>query len=74
MNNQNNQCQFGLLRTIETLCKHAAEKNKILVMNLSAPFLIKYFTDKKMNILQYVDVLFGNQDEAAALAKVCGIQ
>merc|ERR1712142_1270781 len=24
---------------------------------------------KKMNILQYVDVLFGNQDEAAALAK-----
>ena len=32
--------------------------------------MIKYFTDKKLNILQYVDVLFGNQDEAAALAKV----
>jgi len=57
------------VQTIEILCKHAAEKNKILVMNLSAPFLIKYFTDKKLNILQYVDVLFGNQDEAAALAK-----
>jgi len=57
------------IQTIEILCKLAAEQNKILVMNLSAPFLIKYFVDKKLNILQYVDVLFGNQDEAAALAK-----
>lgn len=57
------------IQAIELLCKLAAEKNRVLVMNLSAPFLIHYFTDKKMNILQYVDVLFGNQDEAAALAK-----
>jgi len=57
------------VESIEILCKWAAENDKILVMNLSAPFLIKYFTDKKLNILQYVDVLFGNQDEAAALAK-----
>lgn len=57
------------VQAIEMLCKHAAENDKVLVMNLSAPFLIKYFADKKLNILQYVDVLFGNQDEAAALAK-----
>lgn len=57
------------IQSIEMLCKLAAEQDKVLVMNLSAPFLIKYFVDKKLNILQYVDVLFGNQDEAAALAK-----
>lgn len=57
------------VNAIEILCKHAAEKNKVLVMNLSAPFLVKYFADKKLNILQFVDVLFGNTDEAQALAK-----
>lgn len=57
------------VKSIEMLSRHAAEKGKTLVMNLSAPFLIKYFADKKINILQYIDVLFGNQDEARELAK-----
>lgn len=43
------------------------------MMNLSAPFLLDFFWDNKFEkLLPYVDVLFGNESEAAALAKRLG--
>jgi len=43
------------------------------MMNLSAPFLLDFFWEGKFEkVLPYVDVLFGNESEAAALAKRLG--
>jgi adenosine kinase len=54
------------------LCKHAVETDKTVVMNLHATFLCKHFADKELNLMQYVDVLFGNGDEAAEFSKLMG--
>ena len=55
------------------LVNHAVNTNKTVVMNLHATFLCKYFADKDMNLIQYVDVLFGNGDEAAELSRQLGL-
>jgi adenosine kinase len=54
------------------VAKYAAENNKIVVMNLHARFLCKHFADPKLNLMQYVDVLFGNGDEAKKLGECYG--
>ena len=38
-------------------------------MNLSAPFLSEFFTARLLDAMPYVDILFGNDDEAKAFAK-----
>ncbi len=38
-------------------------------MNLSAPFLCQFFLDKLLEVMPYVDILFGNESEAAAFAE-----
>lgn len=46
-----------------------ADKNgKTLMTNLSAQFICQFFTEPLMNLLPYVDVLYGNETEAAALS------
>ncbi|XP_046370695.2 adenosine kinase 1-like isoform X2 [Haliotis rufescens] len=52
--------------------KHAADKKKTVIMNLHATFLCKYFTDADLDVMPYVDVLFGNGDEAAEFSKHAG--
>lgn len=54
------------------LVEHAAEHEKTVIMNLHATFLCKIFADEKLNLMQYVDVLFGNGDEAAEFSKLVG--
>eukprot|EP01087_Luapelamoeba_hula_P011872 TRINITY_DN328_c0_g1_i1.p1 TRINITY_DN328_c0_g1~~TRINITY_DN328_c0_g1_i1.p1 ORF type:complete len:392 (-),score=73.60 TRINITY_DN328_c0_g1_i1:39-1214(-) len=50
--------------------EHAVAKNKPYLFNLSAPFLMDFFWEGKMEtVLEYVDVLFANEHEAAALGK-----
>jgi len=49
--------------------KHAAEANKIFSMNLSAAFLSQVFKKPQMDAFPYVDIIFGNDDEAAVFAK-----
>ncbi|XP_068613244.1 adenosine kinase-like isoform X2 [Brachionichthys hirsutus] len=57
------------LESILKVAKHAAETNKLFCLNLSAPFICVAFKDNLMQVLPYVDVLFGNETEAAAFAK-----
>ncbi|KAJ8304083.1 hypothetical protein KUTeg_017666 [Tegillarca granosa] len=52
--------------------KHAANTGKTVIMNLHAKFLCQYFADSDFNLLQYVDVLFGNGDEATEFGKHMG--
>ncbi|KAI9569424.1 Ribokinase-like protein [Boletus coccyginus] len=51
------------------LSKHASENNKTLVLNLSAPYIIKSFTAQLEQILPYADILIGNESEAQEYAR-----
>jgi len=55
--------------SLVALGEHAVLKNKPYLFNLSAPFLIDFFWDKLEAVLPFVDVLFANEHEAAALGK-----
>ncbi|KAM4598926.1 adenosine kinase isoform 3-T3 [Fundulus diaphanus] len=57
------------LESILKVAKHASEKNKLFCMNLSAPFICQFFKDNLMQVMPYIDVLFGNETEASAFAK-----
>eukprot|EP01083_Nonionella_stella_P020805 57714_1 len=60
--------------SIMKVAKHAAENNKIVCANLSAPFLVEFFKDPMMSVVPYVDYYFGNETEAATWAKVHGLE
>lgn len=55
--------------SIMKVAKHAQETNKIFTMNLSAPFLCQFFKEPMLAVLPYIDILFGNESEAATFAK-----
>lgn len=54
---------------IQRLAKFAHENDRTFCINLSAPFISEFFTDKIAAALPYVDIIFGNDDEARAFAK-----
>lgn len=43
------------------VARHANAENKILMMNLSAPFLSQFFKEPMMQAFPYIDILFGNE-------------
>lgn len=43
------------------------------ILNLSAPFIAQFFKDPLDEVLPYVDILIGNETEAAAYAESHGI-
>ncbi len=47
----------------------AISNDKIMCLNLSALFVVDFFTDRLFPALPYVDYLFGNEDEARAFGK-----
>ena len=49
--------------------KHCAETNKTFIMNLSAPFIPHAFKEPLLKALSYIDILVGNEAEAAALSQ-----
>jgi len=49
--------------------KHAYDKKKTFMMNLSAPFISQFFMDPLMQAMEFVDVLFGNETEALTFAE-----
>lgn len=51
------------------IAKHSCDKNKVFMMNLSAPFISQFFKEPLMKIMPYVDILFGNETEAQTFAK-----
>ena len=46
------------------VAEHAANNKKIFMTNLSAPFLSQFFKEPQMKVMPYVDILFGNENEA----------
>ncbi|KAG7272554.1 hypothetical protein CRUP_004729 [Coryphaenoides rupestris] len=57
--------------SILKVAKHAAENNKVFCLNLAAPFISQFFKDRLMEVMPYVDVLFGNEttEDIEELAK-----
>eukprot|EP00667_Euglena_gracilis_P017822 EG_transcript_18833 len=49
--------------------KHSLANNKTLCLNLSAPFIVQFFGSQLAEVMPYVDILFGNDDEAKEYAK-----
>ena len=49
------------LESILKVAKHAAENNKVFCLNLAAPFISQFFKDGLMQVMPYVDVLYGNE-------------
>ncbi|XP_026120996.1 adenosine kinase-like [Carassius auratus] len=62
------------LESILKVAKHASENNKIFCINLSAPFICEFFKEALMKVMPYVDILFGNETEAAVFAQEQGFE
>ncbi|KAG7279584.1 hypothetical protein CRUP_034172 [Coryphaenoides rupestris] len=60
--------------SILKVAKHVSDNNKIFCMNLSAPFISQFFKDDLMKVMPYVDILFGNETEAATFAAEQGFK
>ncbi|KAJ8013505.1 hypothetical protein DPEC_G00030480 [Dallia pectoralis] len=60
--------------SILKVAKHASENNKIFGLNLSAPFISQFFKEDMMKVMPYVDILFGNETEAATFAREQGFE
>eukprot|EP00834_Sanchytrium_tribonematis_P007724 NODE_748_length_4248_cov_1.384912.p2 type:complete len:342 gc:universal NODE_748_length_4248_cov_1.384912:3216-2191(-) len=55
--------------SMELICKHAAEHNKIVTMNVSAPFIAQFFKEPLLKLIEYSDYVFCNETEAKAVAE-----
>jgi adenosine kinase len=51
---------------------HAYTHNKMFCLNISAPFLVDFFYDRMAAVLPFVDIIFGNETEAATFGKKHG--
>jgi len=51
------------------IAKFAAQQNKTVCMNMSAPFLCTFFKEAMLKMLPYADYWFGNESEAEEFAK-----
>ncbi|XP_039300078.1 adenosine kinase [Nilaparvata lugens] len=63
---------FFLTVSVESILEVAQvahKRNKLFLMNLSAPFLVQLYKSQMMQVLPYVDILFGNEYEALTFSK-----
>ncbi|KAK6037400.1 hypothetical protein COOONC_25096 [Cooperia oncophora] len=58
--------------SIMHVAEHSFKHDKIFMLNLAAPFISQFFFEPLKAVMPYVDVLFGNEDEAAAFGKAAG--
>ena len=62
----------GIESAIE-VAKAAAGHGKVVALNLSAPFIPQFFKMQLDKLLHYVDILIGNESEAASYAEAQGM-
>eukprot|EP00927_Polykrikos_kofoidii_P039676 TRINITY_DN34009_c0_g1_i1.p1 TRINITY_DN34009_c0_g1~~TRINITY_DN34009_c0_g1_i1.p1 ORF type:complete len:404 (-),score=72.67 TRINITY_DN34009_c0_g1_i1:59-1270(-) len=53
---------------IRIVAEHCAKMGKLLCLNLSARYLSAYFPDKVVQLIPYLDYIFGNETEFLELA------
>ncbi|KZS89765.1 Ribokinase-like protein [Sistotremastrum niveocremeum HHB9708] len=67
---------FFLTHGVEStlyLAKKASDAGKVFSINLSAPFIAQFFKAQLDQVIPYVDILIGNESEAAAWASAAGL-
>ncbi|XKL60814.1 hypothetical protein PGB90_007871 [Kerria lacca] len=52
------------------IAKLALQKNKLFMMNLSAPYICHLFNSHLSPLIPYTDIIFGNETEAEAFSEV----
>ena len=62
----------GVESAIE-VAKAASSRGNTVVLNLSAPFIPQFFKVQLEEVLPHVDILIGNESEAAAYAEATGM-
>ncbi|XP_069467065.1 adenosine kinase isoform X2 [Ambystoma mexicanum] len=60
--------------SILKVASESSEKNKLFSLNLSAPFICQFFKEPLMQVMPYVDILFGNETEAATFGREQGFE
>lgn len=60
--------------SIMKVATQASANNKIFSLNLSAPFISQFYKEAMMKVMPYVDILFGNEMEAATFAREQGFE
>ncbi|KAK9738626.1 pfkB family carbohydrate kinase [Popillia japonica] len=55
---------------IKKICEHSNMEKKVLIFNIGAPFLCNHYSHEFKEILPYVNVLIGNEEEFIQLADV----
>ena len=59
--------------SVQIVAQHKEKSpGKVLAMNLAAPFIVDFFAEPLEAALPHVDILFGNESEAAAFGKKQG--
>lgn len=48
-------------QSIIEIAKHALANNRPFIMNLSAPFISQLYKEPLMQVMPYIDLLFGNE-------------
>jgi adenosine kinase len=61
------------VESIVQIAKAYSSKGKTVVLNLSAPFIPQFFKVQLEEVLPHVDILIGNESEAAAYATAAGM-
>jgi len=57
------------VESLQIIGEHAVAENKVFALNLSAPFIISFFSDQVATALKYADYLFCNESEAEEYGK-----
>ncbi|VDN59342.1 unnamed protein product [Dracunculus medinensis] len=55
-------------QAVSEIAKHALAHNKTFSMNLAAPYISMFSLDLLLEMFLYIDILFGNAEEAQAFA------
>ncbi|XP_072395559.1 uncharacterized protein [Diabrotica undecimpunctata] len=62
------------LETVRGISKLAAKGDRQFLFNLSAPFICYQHRDVLLELLPYIDVIFGNKSEIEALSSCCELE
>lgn len=71
-------CEGFFLNTVSSpnnsilVGQHCVDHNKVLAYNLSAPYLCHIFKDRWMEIMPFIDILFGSRIDAEAFSDAAG--
>ncbi len=59
--------------SILTLARYAIENKKIFAINLSAVYICDLYMKEILEIIEYADCVFGNEDETSAFGRKIGL-